>query len=60
MELPHADMARHAVEELHRLMLLPGSPSRHPRMKFDCPLVARRSVSAPGMAEAQARARAKA
>jgi LacI family transcriptional regulator len=60
MELPHADMARHAVEELHRLILLPGSLPRHPRMKFDCPLVARRSVGAPGAVEANALLRAKA
>lgn len=60
MELPYADMARHAVEELHRLMLLPGSKPRHPRMKFDCPLISRRSVSKPGAVEAKPLARAKA
>jgi LacI family transcriptional regulator len=48
MELPHADMARQAVEELHRMMLLPGSRPRHPRMKFDCPLIPRASVAPPG------------
>ncbi len=48
MELPHADMARHAVEELHRTMAVPGSRPRHPQMKIDCPLIARGSVAAPG------------
>ncbi len=47
MELPHADMARHAVEELHQAILLPGSRPRHLRMKFDCPLVFRSSVTSP-------------
>lgn len=55
MELPHADMAGHAVEELHRLMTMPGSRPRHPRMKFDCPLVARQSVAAPAEALRAAR-----
>ncbi len=55
MELPHADMARHAVEELHQMMLVPGWRPRHPRMKFDCPLVLRSSVAAPlGAAQAVA------
>ncbi|WP_218013767.1 LacI family DNA-binding transcriptional regulator [Rubellimicrobium rubrum] len=45
MELPHADMARHAVEELHRPVSLPKSRPSHQRMKFDCPLVKRRSVA---------------
>lgn len=48
MELPHADMARQAVEELHRMIMVPGSRPRHARMKFDCPLIARRSVAPPG------------
>jgi LacI family transcriptional regulator len=48
MELPHADMAHHAVEELHRMLLLPGTRPRYPRMKFDCPLIARASVGSPG------------
>jgi LacI family transcriptional regulator len=47
MELPHTDMARHAVEELHRMMMLPGSGPRHHRMKFDCPLILRRSIAPP-------------
>ena len=47
MELPHTDMARHAVEELHRMMVLPGSGPRHPRMKFDCPMMTRRSIAPP-------------
>jgi LacI family transcriptional regulator len=47
MELPHADMAGHAVEELHRMLERPGVGPRHPRMKFDCPLVERASVAAP-------------
>ncbi|HVG46830.1 MAG TPA: LacI family DNA-binding transcriptional regulator [Rubellimicrobium sp.] len=50
MELPHADMARHAVEELHRMMMIPGTRPRYPRMKFDCPLIERASVAAPGLA----------
>jgi len=50
MELPHADMARHAVEELHRMLERPGATPRHPRMKFDCPLVERASVAAPAVA----------
>lgn len=54
MELPHADMAGHAVEELHRMMMLPGSRPRHLRMKFDCPLIARRSVAPPGGTAARA------
>ena len=48
MEFPHADMARQAVETLHRMMNEPGWRPGHPRTKFDCPLVARRSVTAPG------------
>lgn len=50
MELPHADMARHAVEELHRMLARPGTGTRHPRMKFDCPLVERASIAAPAAA----------
>jgi LacI family transcriptional regulator len=49
MELPHADMARHAVEELHRLMTMPGPRPRHPRIKFDCPMILRRSLACIGM-----------
>jgi LacI family transcriptional regulator len=45
MELPHTDMARHAVEELHRMIMLPGSRPRHQRMKFDCPLILRQSIA---------------
>lgn len=56
MELPHEDMARQAVEALHRMILLPGARPRHPRMKFDCPLVARRSVAPPARAATEARA----
>ena len=59
MELPHADMARHAVEELHRLMQAPGLPSRHLRMKFDCPIVPRGSIAAPGAQEADEAARSR-
>lgn len=47
MELPHADMARTAVEELDRMMRQPGWRPRHPRLKLDCPLVERASVAAP-------------
>lgn len=50
VELPHADMARQAVEELHRMLTQPGAALRHPRMKFDCPLIERASVAAPGLA----------
>jgi LacI family transcriptional regulator len=46
MELPHAEMARHAVDEARRLMAAPA-PAPHPRVKFDCPLVARASVAPP-------------
>ncbi len=46
MELPHADMARHAVDELvsiinHQKPLQPG------RLKFDCPMIERQSVGQP-------------
>lgn len=58
MELPHTDMARHAVEELHRMMVLPGSGPRHPRMKFDCPMILRRSVAPPAEAALRAPAAA--
>lgn len=47
MELPHAEMARHAVEELARLMAGPNRPPRVARLKFDCPLVPRASVAPP-------------
>ena len=49
MELPHSDMARHAVEELHARLTRTGAGPRHPRMKFDCPLVERASVAAPAV-----------
>jgi LacI family transcriptional regulator len=52
MELPHADMAAQAVEALVRRMAEPGWQPRHPRMKFDCPLVGRRSVGPPALAKA--------
>ncbi len=47
MELPHSDMARHAVEQLAAIFNNPRNQSRHLRMKFDCPLIQRRSVVAP-------------
>lgn len=49
MELPHGEMARHAVEELHRLMVRPGTRVGHPRMKLDCPMIARASVMLRGL-----------
>lgn len=49
MDLPHADMARYAVEELHRMIALPHARPRHPRMKIDCPLIERGSVAAPAV-----------
>lgn len=44
MELPHAEMARHAVDEVRRMT---GAPAPRPRVRFDCPLVARGSVAPP-------------
>lgn len=58
MELPHEDMARHAVEELRGLMARPGARPRHPAMKLDCPLVVRGSVAAPAAAVRASRASA--
>jgi LacI family transcriptional regulator len=44
IELPHADMARAAVELL--LDRIAGRPAALPvsRIKFDCPLIARASI----------------
>lgn len=47
MELPHADMARHAVEELVAMIDRQKAPSRPTRLKFDCPMIKRQSVSPP-------------
>lgn len=47
MELPHADMARHAVEILATLIGVPRARPRHLRMKFDCPMIVRGSVARP-------------
>lgn len=47
MELPHADMARHAVEQLVGIILRPKAVPQHMRMKFDCPMIARNSVGPP-------------
>lgn len=44
MELPHAEMARHAVEELVAMISQKKAPTRPTRLKFDCPLVLRQSV----------------
>lgn len=44
MELPHADMARHAVEQLVDIIQRPKSTLRHMRMKFDCPMIERGSI----------------
>jgi LacI family transcriptional regulator len=49
MELPHADMARHAVEQLVELITQPRNRPRHMRLKFECPMVQRASVG-PGVA----------
>ena len=45
MELPHAEMGRYAVEELHRLVVVPGSRSVLSCMKLECPLVERASIA---------------
>jgi LacI family transcriptional regulator len=44
MELPHADMARHAVEELVAL-IQHQKPMHSGRLKFDCPMIERKSVA---------------
>ncbi len=44
MELPHADMARHAVEQLVDIIQRPRSLPAHMRMKFDCPMIDRESI----------------
>ncbi len=49
MELPHADMARHAVEVLAGLIAAPQTQPRHSRMRFDCPMILRGSVAAARM-----------
>ncbi len=46
MELPHADMARHAVEQLIGLIERKKAPARPTRLKFDCPMIVRNSVAA--------------
>lgn len=46
MELPHADMARHAVEELAGL-INHQKPLQAGRLKFDCPLIERQSIGRP-------------
>ncbi len=45
MELPHADMARHAVEQLAAIIANPAASPSHMRQKFDCPMVVRSSVA---------------
>ncbi|MES2548557.1 MAG: substrate-binding domain-containing protein, partial [Pseudomonadota bacterium] len=45
MELPHVDMARHAVEELVAMINHQKTPSRPARLKFDCQMIQRQSVS---------------
>jgi LacI family transcriptional regulator len=45
MELPHADMARYAVEELVSMINHQKvRPAHHSRLKFDCPMIERQSV----------------
>lgn len=45
MELPHADMARYAVEELVSMINhQKASSAHHGRLKFDCPIIERQSV----------------
>lgn len=45
MELPHVEMARHAVEELVAMINHQKTPSRPARLKFDCQMIQRQSVS---------------
>lgn len=47
MELPHTDMARHAVEELATIINHDKTPLRPARLKFDCPMILRHSVAPP-------------
>lgn len=47
MELPHADMAHHAVEELVAMINHQKAPARPSRLKFDCQMIPRQSVGAP-------------
>ncbi len=44
MELPHTEMARHAVEELIAMISQQKTTTRPMRLKFDCPMVVRNSV----------------
>ena len=44
MELPHTEMARHAVEELIAMISQQKTTTRRMRLKFDCPMVVRNSV----------------
>jgi LacI family transcriptional regulator len=45
MELPHADMARYAIEELVSMINHQKvRPAHHSRLKFDCPMIQRKSV----------------
>jgi LacI family transcriptional regulator len=44
MELPHADMAHYAVEELVAVITQQRAFRRPTRLKFDCPMVERSSV----------------
>jgi len=46
MEMPHADMARHTVEEQVTVINHQKAPARPTRRKFDCALVLRQSVGA--------------
>lgn len=46
MELPHTDMARHAVEALVAMINHQRAPQTR-RLKFDCPMIERRSVGRP-------------
>lgn len=46
MELPHTDMARQAVEDLVAMIDRQKAPTRPTRLKFDCEMIQRQSVSA--------------
>lgn len=47
MELPHTDMARHAVEDLVAMINTQKPVTRPARLKFDCQMIQRNSVSRP-------------
>jgi LacI family transcriptional regulator len=47
MELPHTDMARYAVERLDEIISAPRSRHDSYKMKFECEMIERQSVTAP-------------